>query len=81
MPTVKSVMQRRLIVVLALGGLAVLSPVIAARWSYTDTGAKPAVENRPENSVSHQSTPFEYFPAQFQNQAKNAAPEPHIQAF
>jgi hypothetical protein len=70
-----------LMVVLTLGGLAVLPPVIAARWATTDTGATPAVEIRQDNKFTAKPAKFEYFPAQYQNQSKNTLPEPHIQAF
>jgi hypothetical protein len=81
MPTVNSVMPRRLIIVLALGGLALLSPVIAARWVHTDIGATPAAEIRQDNKIAAESARFEYFPAQYQNQSQRTSPEPHIQAF
>ena len=81
MPTVTSVMPRRLIVVLTLGGLSALSPVITARWAHTDTGVVPAAEIRPDNKNSAEPAKFEYFPAQYQNQSQSASPEPHIQAF
>ena len=81
MPRVNSVMPRRLIIVLTLGGLAVLSPVIAARWAHTDVGATPGAEIRQGNKIPAQPAKFEYFPAQFQNLSQSASPEPHIQAF
>jgi hypothetical protein len=81
MPTVNSVMPRRLMIVLTLGGLALLSPVIAARWAHTDTGAAPTVEIRRDNKISAESARFEYFPAQYRNQSQSTLPEPHIQAF
>jgi len=81
MSTVNSVMPRRLIIVLALGGLAMLSPVIAARWTHTDTGAIPAAEIRRDNKILSEPTRSEYFPAQYRNQSQSTSPEPHIQAF
>jgi hypothetical protein len=81
MPTVNSVMSRRLMIVLTLGGLALLPPVIAARWVHPDTGAAPAVEIRRDNKITAEPAKFEYFPAQYRNQSRSALPEPHIQAF
>jgi len=81
MSTVNSVTPRRLIIVLALGGLAMLSPVIAARWAHTDISAIPAAEIRRDNKIPAEPAKFEYFPAQYQNQSPSASPEPHIQAF
>jgi hypothetical protein len=81
MPTVNSVMPRRLMIVLTLGGLALLSPVIAARWVHTDTGVVPAEEIRQDNKDAVEPAKFEYFPAQYRNQSQSTLPEPHIQAF
>ena len=81
MPIVNSVMPRRLIIVLALVGLAVLSPVIAARWAHTDAGTTATIEIRQDSTIPAEPVKFEYFPAQFQNQSQNISPEPHIQAF
>ena len=81
MTTRNNAISRRLIVVLALGGLALLSPVIAARWTHADRDTTLPSEIRQDNKIATEPATFEYFPAQYRNQSQRSLPEPHIQAF
>jgi hypothetical protein len=67
----------RLQVIAAAVGLAVLL-VGGVQWSHRDAGAEQAAQ-QPESSAQAEPTAFDYFPAQYVNQAKEV--EEHIQAF
>jgi hypothetical protein len=54
---------------------------IGMQWPQRTSEAARVTEP-PLESVSEPSwTPSEYFPAQYQNSARNALPEEHVQAF
>ena len=68
----------RLQIVAAAVGLAVLL-VGGARWSHHDKGTAQEASAQPEAAAQAEPTTFDYFPAQYVNQATEK--EEHIQAF
>jgi hypothetical protein len=67
----------RLQVIAAAVGLVVLL-VGGAEWSHRDAATDQAAA-QPESAAQAEPTAFDYFPAQYLNQAKEV--EEHIQAF
>lgn len=68
----------RLRIIAAVIGLAVLL-VGGARWSHRDAGTEQQAAAQPKAEAQAEPTKFDYFPAQYVNQAKEV--EEHIQAF
>ena len=65
-------------IIAAAVGLAVLL-VGGARWSHRDEGTAQEASAQPTAAAQAEPTTFDYFPAQYVNQAKEV--EEHIQAF
>ena len=75
-----SLHQGRLKIVWTLSGIALLL-FIGMQWPRRSSDAARVPEPASGSESQNLTPPFEYFPAQYRNNAQIGLPEEHIQAF